>query len=224
MIILVIKLINTIIFDLDGTLLHTLEDLYLSVNFALRKYGLPERTYEEIQSFIGNGVFVLIQRAIGNGDKKLEDEVYQTFCEYYGVHKMDHCVIFPGIEEMLKKLKQQNYHLAIVSNKYHLGVQEMCKPLFGKYISFMLGENEKNKKKPAPDMILEVMQHYQVTSDNVLYVGDSEVDIQTAKNAQVKVAIVNWGYRKLEYLKQFGADMYLSTPQDLFIQLEEEKI
>ena len=206
---------DTIIFDLDGTLMDTLYDLFLSTNYALRKHNLPERTYEEIKQFVGNGIKVLIEKAIGENHQDKLEEVLNDFTKHYEIHKMDNTKPYPNIIDLLKKLKDLNYKMAIVSNKYNEAVQEICYPLFHEYMTLYLGETSKLKRKPAPDMVFEAIKKLNSKTENCLFVGDSETDILTANNAHMDVCGVDWGFRGIEKLKKLKVNYLIKNPMDL---------
>lgn len=206
---------DTIIFDLDGTLMDTLYDLFLSTNYALRKHNLPERTYEEIKQFVGNGIKVLIEKAIGENHQDKLEEVLNDFTKHYEIHKMDNTKPYPKIIDLLKKLKDLNYKMAIVSNKYNEAVQEICYPLFHEYMTLYLGETSKLKRKPAPDMVFEAIKKLNSKTENCLFVGDSETDILTANNAHMDVCGVDWGFRGIEKLKKLKVNYLIKSPMDL---------
>ena len=206
---------DTIIFDLDGTLMDTLYDLFLSTNYALRKHNLPERTYEEIKQFVGNGIKVLIEKAIGENHQDKLEEVLNDFTKHYEIHKMDNTKPYQNIINLLKKLKDLNYKMAIVSNKYNEAVQEICYPLFHEYMTLYLGETSKLKRKPAPDMVFEAIKKLNSKIENCLFVGDSETDILTANNAHMDVCGVDWGFRGIEKLKKLKVNYLIKSPMDL---------
>ena len=207
---------KAIIFDLDGTLLDTLTDLAEGTNYALRVNGFPERTPDEIRRFVGNGARKLIERAVP--DRQLEaalEKVRQDFDIYYKVHCKDHTGPYPGIMEMLQELVQQGYSLGVVSNKPDFAVQELIPEYFPGIFTSVSGERQGVAKKPAPDLIREAMKNLQADSSNAVYVGDSEVDIQTADNAGMDRIIVGWGFRDREDLLRDGADRVFGTPREV---------
>jgi phosphoglycolate phosphatase len=206
---------DAIIFDLDGTLLNTLEDLANSVNYALNKNGLPMRTIEEVRQFVGNGIGKLIERASGYSKELIQYElVLQDFKEHYKIHCNDNTCTYDGIDELLVTLKNDGIITAIVSNKAHFGVQELEKQYFKGVIDFALGEMENIAKKPAPDMVNVVIEKLQLKDKNVLYVGDSDVEIMTAKNSGLDIICVDWGFREREFLIQNGAKTIVSNTKE----------
>ena len=206
---------NTYIFDLDGTLLNTLDDLAASTNYALRCYGFPERTTEEVRLFVGNGVRKLMERAIPKEtDPKIFEEVFSTFQQHYLEHSLDTTKPYPGVLEMLDGLKQRGKHLAVVSNKFYAATKELCAHFFNQ-IEVAIGERSNIQKKPAPDTVIEALRQLGVSSENAVYIGDSDVDVMTAKNCGIPCISVLWGFRNKEFLLQHGATTFIQTPSEL---------
>ena len=205
-----------VIFDLDGTILDTLDDLADSTNVALQMHGFPVRTREEIRAFVGNGILNLMQKAvpIGTTEEKVK-EVLVDFKKYYGEHCADKTKPYEGIVELIWQLRNEGYQTAVVSNKADFAVQELCKQYFAEMFDFIVGEREGVRKKPAPDSVNEVLKQLGVDKSEAIYVGDSEVDVETAKNAQMEHIIVTWGFRDKEYLLEKGAKEIVSTVQEL---------
>ncbi len=209
-------MINTIIFDLDGTLLNTLEGLKNSTNFALKKFNSPEITLEQTRSFVGNGVRKLIERAIQNGEQNPDfEKCLNTFKEHYSKTMYQKTVAYDGIEDMLTELKKRGVKTGVVSNKFDTAVKELCKNYFDGLIIVAIGESPNVRKKPAPDSVLKAMKILGAKPENTLYVGDSDVDIQTAKNSNLKSVGVTWGFRDRELLEKEGADFIINTPCEL---------
>lgn len=207
---------KTYIFDLDGTLLDTLNDLHASCNYALRTHGMPERSLEEVRQFVGNGVKKLMERAIPNGlENPLFEGTLQTFRQHYLLHNLDTTLPYPGIMEMLQQLKAQGKRIAVVSNKFYAATQDLCKHFFGDTIQVAIGEREDIKKKPAPDTVLEALRQLQVTRQDAVYVGDSEVDVETARNSGIPCISVLWGFRSKSFLLSHGATTFIETPNEL---------
>lgn len=199
-------MITTIVFDLDGTLLDTLEDLTDSVNYAIGKYGFPERTIDEIRSFVGNGIAKLIERVIPEGTENPHyGEILKTFREYYALHCKDKTKPYAGILEMLDTLEKQGYRMAVVSNKFDAAVKELCALYFGERIRTAVGESEKVRKKPAPDAVYRVLEELSASAEQAVYIGDSDVDIATAANVPMTCISVTWGFRSREQLLAAGA-------------------
>ena len=202
---------NYVIWDLDGTLLDTLQDLADAVNYALATYGMPCRTINEVRSFVGNGVRNLVIRAVPEGEQNpLFDHVFTLFRKYYLAHCQDNTRPYDGINEMLCKLKKHGIHMAIVSNKLQDGVTELHKRWFTETIDTAIGEHEGVSRKPAPDMINIAMK-----AEETVYIGDSDTDILTAQNAGVKCISVLWGFRDKDFLLEHGATDFAASPKDL---------
>lgn len=203
-----------ILWDLDGTLLDTLQDLTDGTNYALRQYGLPERTPEEVRQFVGNGARNLIIRAVeGRADADAVLDVYRT---YYNAHCQDKTGPYPGIPAALKELETR-YPIAVVSNKPDTSVKILCAQHFpGVYAR---GESADCPRKPAPDMLCKAMADIGV--ETCIYVGDSEVDVVTARNAGVPCLSVLWGFRDRAVLSDAGAEYFCETPADLVGAIEK---
>ena len=208
---------NTFIFDLDGTLLNTLDDLAASVNYALRTHGMPERTLDEVRSFVGNGVRLLMERAIPEGaDNPRFEETFATFRAYYMEHSLDTTRPYDGIPEMIHALKQRGCRLAVVSNKFYAATQELIRHFFPE-ITVAIGEHEAEgiRKKPAPDTVFEALRQLGVGKEKAVYVGDSDVDLQTAHNSGLPCISVLWGFRDHDFLLAHGATTFISHPEEL---------
>lgn len=205
--------------DLDGTLLDTIDDLWESVNYALGENGLPLRTREEVLSFVGNGIRLLIERAMPkDGDKHPKfNEVFDTFRAYYAIHCEDRTHPYDGILEMLRALKADGCRIAVVSNKVNSAVQKLMPVYFPDLIDVAVGEDEAAgiRKKPAPDAVFRAMEVLGATADDSVFVGDSEVDYQTAVNAGLPCISVLWGFRTREFLEGFGARDFVTTPSEI---------
>lgn len=212
---------NTYIFDLDGTLLDTLQDLANSVNYALRQYGLPEHSLDDVRRFVGNGVRLLMERAVPDGAQHPQFEtVFATFRQHYMEHSLDTTRPYDGIVETIHELKQRGCRLAVVSNKMMAATQELVAHFFPE-IEVAIGEHEAAgiRKKPAPDTVYEALRQLGLvvggeTADTV-YVGDSDVDIATARNSGLPCISVLWGFRDKPFLLEHGATTFVSTPQEL---------
>ena len=211
---------NTYIFDLDGTLLDTLTDLAASTNYALRTHGMPEHTIDEVRRFVGNGVRKLMERAVPDGtDNPLFDEAFATFRQHYMEHSLDTTRPYEGIPEMLAALKAKGCHLAVVSNKMMAATQELCRHFFPETIEVAIGENEAEgiRKKPAPDTVIAALRQLGVGEERAVYVGDSDVDIATARNSNLPCISVLWGFRDRDFLLQHGASTLISAPKELLV-------
>ena len=213
---------NTVVFDLDGTLLNTLTDLHASVNVALAQHGMPPRSVDEVRTFLGNGYLYLISHcAPGNTPEEKVKEVLKTFEDYYYSHSMDTTRPYEGIPEVVNSLSQNGYKLAIVSNKGMAAVKELAAHFFKDVIPVAIGESEEVRRKPAPDAALEAVRLLKAEKETSLYVGDSEVDIATAKNAGMDCLSVSWGFRTKEYLNSCGAKVIVDEPEGIAEFLEE---
>ena len=208
---------TTYIFDLDGTLLDTLQDLAAAVNFALRKNGMEEHSIDDIRRFVGNGVRKLIERAVPDGSKNPRiDEVFADFRSYYMQHSLDTTKPYDGITEILQELKMRGCKMAVVSNKMMAATQELVAHFFPE-IEVAIGENEVEgiRKKPAPDMVFEALNRLGAEAESAVYIGDSDVDIQTAKNAGVPCISVLWGFRNRKFLLEHGAQHFIEKPSEI---------
>lgn len=215
-------MINTLIFDLDGTLLNTLEDLKNATNFALNKFGYPERSIEEIRNFVGNGVRKLIERALPNGAENPDFEAcLDTFKKNYKEIMYNHTAPYNGIFEMLKIAREKGCKIAVVSNKFDVAVKELCGRYFGSLIDIAIGESENVRKKPAPDSVFEAMKLLNSKPKNSVYIGDSDVDIETAKNAKLPCISVTWGFRDKNFLIEHGGRIFIDRPMEIFTKLQE---
>lgn len=210
-------MLNTVVFDLDGTLLDTLGDLAGSVNYALRKHGLPECSLQEVRSFLGNGIVRLMQGAVKNAVQGAAfEEVFQTFRSHYLEHCLDTTQPYPGILPMMEKLREAGVKMAIVSNKLHPAVQELSRRFFAELVTSAVGESETVRRKPNPDGVLRALKEMGSRPDEAIYVGDSEVDWETARNAGLRCALVCWGFRDEEFLRTLpGTFAYAQSPDDL---------
>lgn len=210
------ELPEAVIFDLDGTLLDTLLDLKNSVNYALSQNNMPERTYEEVRKFVGNGIRNLMIRAVPEGeDNPLFEKCFADFKEHYAVHCMDNTAPYQGIIEMMQELKFRNIKMGIVSNKIDSAVKELAEHFFKGYVDAAIGDMEGVAIKPAPDTVFKAAKEMNVDLKNAVYVGDSDVDIATAANAGLPCISVTWGFRDREFLTEHGAKCFIDNPADL---------
>lgn len=205
-------MIKTVIFDLDGTLLNTLLDLKESTNYALRQFGYPERTLEEIRYFVGNGVRKLIERAVPEGCTNV-DECLDVFKKHYEKNMYNNTVSYNYIETMLKTLKSEGIKLGVVSNKFDLAVKELCKKYYDGLVDIAIGQGGDVLPKPSPFGVYKAMKELGAEKDSTVYVGDSEVDVQTAQNANIPCIGVTWGFRGRAYLD--GADYIIDDPCEI---------
>lgn len=211
---------KTYIFDLDGTLLSTLNDLASSTNYALRWAGMPERTIEDVRMFVGNGVKLLMERAIPEGvDNPKFEKTYAKFREHYMEHNLDTTRPYDGVPELLHELKRRGKHLAIVSNKFYAATQDLAKHFFPDTIEVAIGERENIRKKPAPDTVLEALRQLNVSKEDAVYIGDSDVDIMTAKNCGLPCISVLWGFRDKDFLIEHGGSLFVDKPIEILSRL-----
>ena len=205
-----------VIFDLDGTLLNTLEDLRDSVNYGLSKYNMPARSLEEIRRFVGNGAQKLIERAVPAGTAQAEQgQVLKAFQEYYGLHCNDKTDLYPGIRELLGELKRLDFPMVIVSNKPQEGVDALNREYFQDFTAGAVGAREGVRKKPAPDMVTEALELLGISAKEAVFVGDSEVDIATAIGAGMDCISVSWGFRSRREQLEAGASVFANQPEEI---------
>lgn len=204
------------IFDMDGTILNTLEDLKNSTNYALSTHQLPERSLSEVRGFVGNGIRKLIERAVPAGtDKATEEAVFQTFKDYYKDHSADLTKPYDGIEKLLKDLKQQGVLTAVVSNKADFAVQNLVREYFDGLFDEAIGEQEGLRVKPYPDMVEELLKRVNLSKEDAVFVGDSDVDYQTSVNCDMDVIMVSWGFREKEFILECGAPFVVDTTEEI---------
>jgi phosphoglycolate phosphatase len=207
------KLKKLVIFDLDGTILDTLEDLCDATNYALGCFGFGARTLDEVRRFVGNGIGKLIERAVPDGtDEKTTEAVLATFKEYYGEHCEDKTAAYDGVMEMLEELRAAGIKTAVVSNKADFAVQKLCEKYFDGMFDVCVGERSGVPRKPAPDSVYGILNELGVAACDAVYVGDSDVDIATARNAGLDEILVSWGFRGREFLLEHGAKVVVDEP------------
>lgn len=208
------------VFDLDGTLLDTLEDLCDSTNFALMSAGLPERSLDEVRRFVGNGIRKLIERAVPEGtDAELTDRVFAAFKAHYTANCENKTAPYPGIHELLQDLKARGAKLGVVSNKADKPAKKLIAHYFPGAFDSVVGEREGVRKKPAPDSVFETARSLGCEMADTVYIGDSDVDFRTAENAGCKCVLVSWGFRERSLLESFGAPV-ADSAQELLEILE----
>ena len=207
---------DLIIFDMDGTILNTLEDLKNSLNYVLQQAGYQTRTLEEVRTFVGNGIRKTIERALPSDiEEEKVDELFSLFMDYYAIHNTDNTKPYNGVIELLKELKYLGYKTAVVSNKQDSAVKSLCKKFFTGLFDVEIGEKENIAKKPEPDEVNEVLKILNIDRTKSIYIGDSEVDIQTAQNSKMKSIIVDWGFRDRKFLYEYGAEVIVSNPSEI---------
>lgn len=205
-----------VIFDLDGTILDTLEDLTDSINYALEQSHFPKHTIDEVRYFVGNGIRKLIERAVPTGtDIEKINQVHDCFTDYYKKHCADKTQPYDGIVSVLKELKLAGCKLAVVSNKADYGVQKLCNKYYEGIFDYAVGEREGIRKKPAPDSVNEVLLKLNIKKTSAIYVGDSDVDLETAGNAGMDCIAVEWGFRGKEFLIEHGAKILAMKPKEI---------
>lgn len=207
---------DLIIFDMDGTILNTLEDLKNSLNYVLQQAGYQTRTLEEVRTFVGNGIRKTIERALPSDiEEEKIDELFSLFMNYYAIHNTDNTKPYNGVIDLLKELKHLGYKTAVVSNKQDSAVKSLCKKFFTGLFDVEIGEKENIAKKPDPDEVNEVLKILNIDRTKSIYIGDSEVDIQTAQNSKMKSIIVDWGFRDRKFLYEHGAEVIVSNPSEI---------
>lgn len=210
--------IKNIIWDMDGTLLYTIEDLAASANYALKKNGLKERTLEEITEFVGNGLGVLAEKAVPGGkeNKKFED-VLKDLREYYSKNYLVKTKPYNGIIKVLETLKSMGIKMAIVSNKPNTQLEELRQKFFADTIDLSIGDKEGQRRKPYPDGVFLAMEKLGAKKENTVYVGDSEVDLLTAENSGLDCISAAWGFRSKDFLIEHGAKTIISDPEQILL-------
>ena len=206
------------IFDLDGTLLDTLDDLTDSMNYLLGKHNFPLRTRDAVRNFVGNGVRKLVERAVPpeyKADDGFIDKFYDDFSSYYNSHSDIKTSPYPGTLDMLDKLLRNGFDIAIVSNKIDSAVKDLSMKFFGERIKAAIGEKPSIRHKPEPDMVFMAMEEMDADKGNSIYIGDSEVDIQTAKNSGIPCISVLWGFKDRKFLEMSGASILVDSMESL---------
>ncbi len=204
------------IFDLDGTLLDTLGDLHASVNFALKNFSFPERTIDEVRAFIGNGVVKLMERSTPDGiDEETQKSCLNVFRKHYLEHMSDTTAPFVGVIGLLGELRDNGIKIAVVSNKLHTAVEELCESYFPGLIDKAVGVSIEAERKPSPINVIKTAEYFNTDLSDCIYIGDSEVDVQTAHNAELKCIGVTWGFRTREELINAGCDLIADTCSEI---------
>lgn len=208
------------VFDLDGTILDTLADLSASLNHALAQCGYPARTLDEARRFVGNGIHKLVERGVPAGtDEACTEAVFAAFKAYYALHSRDATRPYDGVPALLRRLKAGGMKLAVVSNKLDGAVKELCRYYYPGIFDTAVGEREGVRRKPAPDALFQVLDELDVPAERAVYIGDSDVDIQTAQNAHLPSISVAWGFRDEAFLRARGASVIVRTPAELYEKL-----
>jgi phosphoglycolate phosphatase len=205
------------IFDMDGTVLNTIEDLTDSINFALAKNNMPLRTVKEVNSFVGNGIPVFIGRAVQPGtSKELLDKIIKDFGVYYKVHSADKTAPYDGVIELIKRLRASGVKTAVASNKDDYAVKDLCVKYFDGLFDYSIGRRDGMQTKPAPDMVDEVLNCLGFSKEEAVYIGDSDVDFLTAKNSGLAFLGCEWGFKGREFLRSLGAEITCEHPSMLY--------
>jgi len=213
--------INTVIFDMDGTVLDTLEDLTTSMNYVMDAFGFPSHTNEEYRLVFGNAIRYALEHTVPEGTPpEVIDRMIPVFKEHYDKHCLDKTRPYEGIIPLMKQLKARGFKMAIVSNKIDSAVRELNERFFSEAVNVVIGERPGLKRKPAPDMVIQAMNDLKSLPGESIYIGDSEVDLATAKNSGLPCISVLWGFRDKAYLKETGASVFAETPKELLLLLE----
>ena len=209
-------MVKTVIFDLDGTLLDTLRDIHTGVNLTLAQFGFPPRSLEEIRRFVGNGAVKLLERALPHPvDAQTFQALYRTYDKLYMLHRCDETAPYPGVTALLRQLRAQGIRTAVLSNKQDNVVRPLCAYYFPELLDLATGPADGRAVKPAPDGIFYIADALQTPLPQTLYVGDSETDILTGRNAGVRTVAVLWGFRDRETLEQAGAAEFVQNPEEI---------
>ena len=212
---------TTIVFDCDGTLLDTLTDLRNAVNYVLRAHDLPERSVPEVKAALGNGIAHLMRQSLPDSISEAEFNTYlDEFKAYYGEHLQDYTAPYPGMLDVLDTLRAKGYKLAIVSNKIQEGITPLNKEYFGDRLPVAIGERPGLQRKPAPDMVLQALKELGSTQDESIYIGDSEVDVATAKNSGLLCIGVTWGFRDEQLHKDLGVKYIARKAENIVTIIE----
>ena len=206
---------EAVIFDLDGTLLNTIDDLADGVNYAMREFGFPTHSVDRVRQMVGNGVLNLVKRALPDDKKDMLDIVLPVFKEYYSAHSKDKTAPYAGVVELLQKIKQKGLKTAILSNKFDGAVKALSKEYFGDLIDLPIGEGNGVKVKPNPEGMNHVLSVFGLDKSKCLYVGDSEVDVETGLGVEIDFAIVTWGFRDKDVLSSAGATVFADNVKEL---------
>ena len=209
--------VNTVIFDMDGTVLNTLEDLTVSVNYVLSKFNMPDHSEEEYRKFFGNGIKYALKCAVTEETpEEVIEEMLPIFREHYNEHCHDRTKPYDGIIELMSMLRANGYKMAIVSNKIDSAVKELNDRFFSEYVDVAIGEKPGIKRKPAPDTVLAALDELGSKKEAAVYIGDSEVDLQTALNSELPCISVLWGFRDKDFLISKGASVFAETPEEVY--------
>ena len=209
------------VFDLDGTILNTAEDLADAVNYGLKKNGLETYSTEEVLKMVGNGVKNLVLRAIGD-KKELFDECFKDFKEYYSAHYAVKTYAYKGVKEALLSLKNSGFTLGVLSNKYDAAVKGLVEIYYGDIFDFVSGDKEGTPRKPDPTSLNDMIRLCGAEKKHTVYIGDSDVDVKTADNAGVKCVSVTWGFRSKNFIKDNGGYDFADTPEEMAAKIKAD--
>ncbi len=212
------------VFDMDGTILNTLDDMTVACNHTLSAMGMPLRTMDEIRMFVGNGIPKLVERIAPAGtDEATLKKMLEIFMEFYSAHSMDKTGPYAGVPELLKKLKDNGIKLACVSNKADAAMRKLCDEFFNGLFDDAEGERAGVNKKPAPDMVWAALEKIGAEKKDAVYIGDSNVDYETAVNSEIDCISVSWGFRSREFLENLGSKCIVDTPEEVFDVIMSER-
>lgn len=216
--------IRNIVFDMDGTILNTIDDMHDSVNYMLRTYGYNTLTLDEVKSYVGKGIRVLVEKCLPKDiDEAKLEECFNTFSNYYDRNKNNKTAPYDGILDAMKEIRENGIKMSVVSNKYDKGVKQLAADLFCGFLPIAIGESEAVKPKPNPDGVLLAMDLMGASRDNTVYIGDSEVDYETAINSGLQFIGVSWGFRTEELLRSLGAEHIVHHPSQILAELGKLK-
>jgi phosphoglycolate phosphatase len=208
--------VRAVIFDMDGTVLNTIEDLTIATNHALLKNGLPEVTVEEEYYFVGNGLYTTAKRSCGEGvSDEVVQKVYEDLLTFYRAHSEDHTAPYEGVVDVIRKLRKQGIKTAVVSNKADIAVQNLVTKFFADCFDGAMGETEGFALKPDKAMVEEMLKRLDISKEEAVYVGDSNVDLKTAENSGLPCIAVSWGFRGRAKLEEYGAKTIIDQPEEL---------
>ena len=214
-------MVKGLLFDLDGTLLNTLADLKNAVNYALAKLSLKQITLSMTKQYIGNGIRNLLLRALKEENHHFIDAALLYFKEYYNTHLTDETKPYEKVIDTLRTLKNKGYKIAVVSNKYHEGTKIICEYFFKDLLDFYLGGKDDIPLKPNDNMVNIAIKELSLKKEECIFIGDSDVDILTAKNANLLSVAVTYGYKEIDILKEYEPDYLISSIDEIFIILKE---
>ncbi|MDP0489041.1 MAG: HAD family hydrolase [Fusobacterium sp. JB021] len=201
--------IKAILFDMDGTLMNTLDDLTDSTNYILEKNNLPKRTKEEVRNFVGHGIKWTIIRAVPKGtSEEVIEKCYREMLVYYKKHSMIKTAPYKGVKKLMERLHKEGYRIAIITNKAEASAKIITEKFFGDIVDFTIGDNEKTPLKPSPDNVYRALENLGINKEEAVYIGDSEVDVLTGKNSSMEMIAVLWGFRDKDILLENGAKIF----------------